>query len=260
MTRYPLYIFDLDGTLYRGNEAILFAAETVHSLKEGGSAIRYLTNNSGQTRAFFLDKLLRLGFPAELSEIESTAHGSVHYLRSKGFQSVYVVGEPGLVETLRQEGLTVVNADSAGVVEPEGADSEAVLVGICRQFTYDLMRGAMGRIRLGQAFVATNTDSTYPLEGDLLIPGAGSVVAGIRTCSEQVPFVVGKPNPFLIQLILEASGCAPKDALVVGDRADTDLLSGERAGCPTHLVLTGVTRTPPQGQSFSQDLRGLLDS
>jgi ribonucleotide monophosphatase NagD (HAD superfamily) len=83
-------------------------------------------------------------------------------------------------------------------------------------------------------------------------------VASIRTCSEQEPFVVGKPNPFLITLVLETAGCKPADALVVGDRIDTDLASGAAAGCPTHLVLTGVTHDPPAGQSFSADLTGLL--
>lgn len=258
MKRYPLYIFDLDGTLYRGDEAIAFAPETIRELKMSGAQVRYLTNNSGQTRDFFLAKLQRMGFPAELNEIESTAHGAAIYLLSRDIPSVYVVGEPGLVHTLREAGLTVVNADADGSVTPEGADSKAVVVGICRKFSYDLMRGAMGRIRSGQLFVATNTDSTYPLEGDQLIPGAGSIVAGIQTCAETEPFVVGKPNPFLVTLVLKDAGCEPIDALVVGDRVDTDLLSGANAGCPTHLVLTGVTHIPPEGQSFSDDLRGLL--
>jgi len=258
MNRYPLYIFDLDGTLYRGDEAIPGAADTVRALKDSGSGIRYLTNNSGQTRAFFLSKLLRMGFPAEIDEIESTAHGAAKYLQSKGLHSIFAVGESGLVETLRTEGLTVVNAGDDGAVLPSGGPSDAVVVGICRKFTYDLMREAMQRIRDGQVFVATNPDPTYPMEGGKLIPGAGSVVAAIRTCSEQEPFVVGKPNPFLIELLLSGAGCNPEDALVVGDRVDTDLLSGENAGCPTHLVLTGVTHAPPPGQSFSADLTGLL--
>jgi len=259
MRRYPLYIFDLDGTLYRGDTVLPHAVETVSALKAAGSQVRYLTNNSGQTRAFFLNKLVGMGFPAELDEILSTAAGAAIHLTENGISRVFVVGEPGLVETFRQEGLIVVNADERGQVLAEGESSEAVVVGICRSFTYDLMRAAMIRIRSGQTFVATNTDSTYPLEGGSLIPGAGSVVAGIRTCSETEPFVVGKPNPFLVELILEETGIHPSEALVVGDRADTDLLCGERAGCPTHLVLTGVTQVPPAGQAFSTDLRGLLD-
>jgi len=258
MTRYRLYIFDLDGTLYRGDEPIPKAVDTVRQLKDSGSEIRYLTNNSGQTREFFLAKLRHMGFPAELKEIESSGHGSGKYLLSKNLRLVFVVGEPGLVTTLREEGLTVVNADAAGVVNHEGGDSQAVLVGICRSFTFALMREAMLRIRGGQAFVATNVDPTFPMEGGKLLPGAGSVVAGIRTCSEQEPFIVGKPNAFLLQLLLDDAGYKAADTLVVGDRVDTDIESGKRAGCPTHLVLTGVTHTPPEGQSFSADLSGLL--
>ena len=120
------------------------------------------------------------------------------------------------------------------------------------------MNAAMQRIRAGQTFVATNPDTTYPMEGGRLIPGAGSIVAAIRTCSGTEPYIVGKPNPYLVQLILADSNSNASEALVVGDRVDTDLLSGEMAGCPTHLVLTGVTSQPPDGQSYSEDLRGLI--
>jgi 4-nitrophenyl phosphatase len=258
MKRYPLYIFDLDGTLYRGDEPIPNAVETVRVLKSDGAGIRYLTNNSGQTREFFLAKLRRMGFPAEIHEVESSGHGSAKYLLANDLGAIFAIGEPGLVETLRSEGLVVVNAAQDRIVNADGEASQAVVVGICRSFTYDLMRAAMQRIRAGQAFVATNTDATYPMEGGRMIPGAGSIVAAISTCSERQPFVVGKPNPFLVSLVLEDAGFSPSDALVVGDRVDTDLLSGERAGCPTHLVLTGVTDTPPPDQSFSPDLLGLL--
>ena len=258
MTRYPLYIFDLDGTLYRGAEAIPNAVDVVCKLKSDGSGVRYLTNNSSQTREFFLQKLCNMGFPAEIDEIESSAHGSAKHLSALGLCSIFVVGEPGLVATLREEGLTVVNADDHGAVSPDGPPSEAVLVGICKGFTYALMQEAMQRIRAGQTFIATNPDPTFPMEGGQLIPGAGSVVAGIKACAEKEPFVVGKPNPFLVNLVLAEAKCQPQDALVVGDRIDTDLFSGEQAGCPTHLVLTGVTQTPPPGQSCSFDLTGLL--
>ncbi|MDR3690371.1 MAG: HAD-IIA family hydrolase [Fimbriimonas sp.] len=258
MERYPLYIFDLDGTLYRGNEPIANAADTVRALSESGAKIRYLTNNSGQTRAFFLDKLIRMGFPCEMEAIYTSGVGSASYLAANGLKRVFAIGEPGLVTTLRDHGLEVANAGSDLLTVSAGSESDAVLAGICRHFNYDLMNGAMQRIRAGQPFIATNPDVTYPMEEGRLIPGAGSVVAGIQACSEAEPYVVGKPNPYLIRLILEELGFPPTSALVVGDRVDTDLVSGERAGCPTHLVLTGVTSVPPEGQSFSVDLTGLL--
>ena len=258
MPRYSLYIFDLDGTVYRGDEPIPFAAESICSLKEQDARISYLTNNSGHTREFFLNKLRRMGFPVELDEIYTSGVGCASYLQTSELRSVFVVGEPGLVATLRDEGFDVVNADENGSVGPDGGDSEAVVVGICRKFTYDLMNAAMQRLRTGEAFVATNPDTTYPMEQGRLVPGAGSVLAGIRACSESEPYIVGKPNPFLIDLILRDFECDPFEALVVGDRLDTDIESGRLAGCPTHLVLTGVTNVAPEGQTFSEDLRGLL--
>jgi ribonucleotide monophosphatase NagD (HAD superfamily) len=83
-------------------------------------------------------------------------------------------------------------------------------------------------------------------------------VAGVKICSGRDPFVIGKPNPYLIQLILRDTGCSPQDALIVGDRLETDIAAGVAAGCHTHLVLTGVTDVGPPGQSFSSDLLALI--
>jgi len=258
MPPYRAYIFDLDGTVYRGSEAIPGAVETVNALREQGAIIRYLTNNSSQTREFFVQKLSGMGFRCEPHEVVSSSIGTAHHLVAQGLDRVFVVGEPGLVQTLREHGITVVNAGHDDVVEHEGGAAHAVVVGIHRTFTYAIMSAAMQRIRSGAHFVATNADTTFPLEGDKLVPGAGSVVAAIRACSEVDPFIVGKPNPFLIEYVMEEAGLRPEETLVVGDRLDTDIESGQRAGCPTHLVLTGVATVAPESQNYSPDLTGLL--
>jgi 4-nitrophenyl phosphatase len=116
----------------------------------------------------------------------------------------------------------------------------------------------MQQIVQGATMLATNTDATYPVEGARQEPGAGSIVAAISTCSGVQPEVIGKPNPLLLNLIMEQAGVGPADTLAVGDRYETDLLAGINAGCDTHLVLTGVTRIPPAGQSYSDDVSGLL--
>jgi 4-nitrophenyl phosphatase len=244
---YAAYIFDLDGTLFRGDEPISEAVETVNELGRRGATIRYLTNNSSRTREFFVEKLRRMGYPADLQQVYTSGWGTAKYLMSEGLARVFVVGEHGLVETLAQHG-----------IEHHGIDVEAVVVGLCRTFSYDLMNEAMQLIRSGARFVATNPDTTYPLEEGRLIPGAGSIVAAVQACSEQVPFVVGKPNPYLVELVLSDAGLRPEEALVVGDRDDTDLESGRRAGCPTFLVLTGVTREAPEGQWHAHSLAELL--
>jgi 4-nitrophenyl phosphatase len=249
MRRYPLYIFDLDGTLYRGSEAIPGAAETVAQLKAGGALVRFLTNNSSQTPDAQSAKLVSMGIEAKPEEILTSAVGTAQYLAEHVLKRAYIVGEPGLVEILASRGIHAADAEE---------ECDAVVVGICRSFTYDLMNQAMQRLLKGAAFVATNTDATYPMEGGRVVPGAGSIVAAVRTCSGREPVVIGKPNPFLVEMVLRETGVAAADALVIGDRYETDILSGQAAGCDTLLVLTGVTREAPPGQLSSQSLLELL--
>jgi len=258
MERFRLYIFDLDGTLIRGKDALPHAVSVTDSLRAVGSKIRYLTNNSSQTRSYYHDKLTRLGFTVQEDEIYSSGLGAALHLSAAGTHTAFVVGMPGLVSTIADAGIVIVNRGPSGHVTPAGPPAEVVVAGICLDFSYELMAAAMDQIRNGADFIATNTDATFPLEGTRLVPGAGSIVAGIQTCSEKDPFVIGKPNPYLIQMILQDAGCSPQDVLVVGDRLETDIAAGAAAGCHTHLVLTGVTRVAPPGQSVSSDLLALL--
>jgi 4-nitrophenyl phosphatase len=259
---HRLLIFDLDGTLYRGEEVISGAPEVVAELRSRGSEVRFLTNNSGRTREALAEKLAKMGFGAVPTEVVSSATATAGYCAERGLRRAFVVGEPGLVATLRAQGVEVVNASDDGLTTAtrnrEGR-VDAVIVGICRHFDYPMMDAAMQFLLAGAQFVATNRDATFPLEGGRFQPGAGSVVAGIATCAGQEPFVVGKPNPYMIEAILRESGVGPGEALLIGDRLDTDIESGRRAGCDTYLVLTGVETCLPQGQAGGADLRPLLD-
>ena len=262
MPAYDLYIFDLDGTLYRGDEVVEGTPEVLSALRSTGAQIRFVTNNSGRTPIDFAQKLNRMGFVAEPREIVSSATGTALLCKQRGIRSAFVVGEPGLVTLLRESGVAVVNALANGLTVPQNGVSmpvDAVIAGICRHFDYPMMECAMRHVVAGADFIATNRDATYPLEGGRFQPGAGAVVAGIATCTGQEPFVVGKPNPFLIETILAETQIAPERTVVVGDRIDTDIECGRRAGCATYLVLTGVEREIPAGQIGGETLEGLLD-
>jgi len=250
---YRLYVFDLDGTLYRGSEAVPEAVSTVAELRKRGAMIRFLTNNSGQTRAFYMEKLERLGFEPKSDEIYSSAIGAAKVCAEKGLGRLFFVGEPGLRETLLESGAEVANSN-----EVENGQAQAVVAGICHSFTYRWLNSALQQIVNGAQFIATNTDATYPIENGRVEPGAGSIVASIQTASGVAPLVIGKPDPMMLRMILADTGVAAKDALAVGDRYETDIVSGQNAGVDTHLVLTGVTRAAPSGQSFSYDLSALL--
>ena len=259
MFPYRAVLFDLDGTLYRGAEPIPGAVEAVLALEGRGVLVRYVTNNATLARAAFADRLRGMGFPARPEEVASSATGTAAHLKAEGLRSAFVVGMPGLVATLRDEaGVEVVNAGADGVVGPDPRRADTVVVGLCRTLGYDLLWGAMETIAAGARFVATNPDATFPLEGGRLSPGAGSLVAAVRTCSGVEPFVVGKPKPFLVETILREANLRPDEALVVGDRLDTDIEAGRAAGCPTYLVLTGVAKSIPDGQPGGTDVRALL--
>jgi len=250
--KHRLVIFDLDGTLYRGDQPTPGAVDTVATLREQGVLIRFLTNNSSKTRADLTAKLVDLGFEATEEEVFSSAIGTAALLKERVRWS-FVVGETGIREALSVEGIQVVEAGEVA------SGPGAVVVGIDRGFTYEKMNHALQFLRdPATRFIATNTDATYPLEDGHIIPGAGSIVAGIATCAGRSPEVVGKPNPFLIEFILHQALVTPRDSLVVGDRMETDIDAGFAAGCDTHLVLCGVTAEPPLGQSSSADLRGIL--
>lgn len=241
------YLFDLDGTLWRGGTALPYAAETVTELLRRGAQVRYLTNNSSVTPAGLEAKLAALGFPVEAGWAVGTGPLAARLARESGFQRVFAVGSPELEESLMAEGLTITE-DSP----------DLVLAGICRTFTYDLLARAMQPIRAGVAFWATNRDTTFPMEGGRLNPGAGGMVAALEACGGAAPRVVGKPSPDLIFAGLASCQVSPSDALVVGDRLDTDIAAGVAAGVPTWLVLTGVETERPASQAGGADLRGLL--
>lgn len=249
----------MDGTLFRGDTVLPHATEVVAALRASGAKITYVTNNSSATRESYVGKLRALGFSAEPEDIVSSAVGGAAYLIERRLKSAWVLGEPGLAATLLEAGIEVVNQNSDGLLHPSASRAEALVAGICRTgFTYSMLDAAMQQVLGGAAFIATNRDATYPLEGERLAPGAGAIVAALAAATGSEPLVVGKPEPRLIELSLSRMGLEPKEVLVVGDRMDTDIASGAAAGCDTHLVLTGVSRTSSGAASFSDDLRALL--
>ncbi len=264
---YSLYIFDLDGTLYRGDQVLPHAVETLAELRRRGSLIRYLTNNSSRTPEDQAEKLTRLGFEAAPADVLTSSVGTARYAASEGIKTAFVIGEEGLYRALADAGVISVPQPPpsktlrlrSGQAHFEGGGfPDAVIVGINWSFNYDMVSDAMRYIRAGARFIATNADATYPLEDDRLVPGAGVVVAAVQTASGVAPYIVGKPNPHLIELILQDAGLAPQDTLVVGDRYETDILSGRAAGCDTLLVLTGVSTEAPDHQWSAQSLDVLI--
>lgn len=246
MAAYAAYVFDLDGTLYRGSEPIPHAVSAVERVMGEGARVVYLTNNSTQTRGSFVAKLGKMGFPVTEEMVWNSSLGAALYCAAQGYKTAHVLGEPGLKQTLSEYCISETNGTP-----------DVVIVGLNRSLTYQDIAEASDWVRAGVPFVATNRDATFPLEGGRFIPGAGSVVSAVETAGGVTPFTVGKPNPYLLELILDTNRLHRSEVLVIGDRMDTDIEAGRRAGCSTLLVLTGVESFAPDGQTSAPDLRHL---
>lgn len=240
-------IFDLDGTLYRGHTALPGAQDAVESLRRAGLSVRFLTNNSSLSRTMLVDKLERLGFIAEPEEVYGTAMAAAQWAQEHRVAQAAVIGEAGLFESLLEVGVHVIDPRETTRVD-------AVFVGICRTFDYTMLDGALQHLAAGADFVATNTDATYPLEAGREAPGAGSIVAAVQAVAGRPPLVLGKPEPKMVLDLIRQGGWNAADVWVVGDRLETDIEAGSRAGCPTYLVLSGVSTTAPQGQPAGADI------
>jgi len=237
LSRVKAWIFDLDGVIWRGSSPIEGAAESVERLRAAGKRCLFATNNSARAPEDFASRLNAMGIRALPEDVVTSAtatafYVSVHLPRAR----VFVVGEDGVQGLLRGVGARVVTVENAG----DFAEVEAVVAGIDRSFTYEKLRLAHFYIARGAQFIATNRDATFPVEGGV-VPGAGSIVAAIETASSVVPLSMGKPEPAMLWGILERLGLSPDEAAIVGDRLDTDIACGARAGIGTVCVGTGVT-------------------
>lgn len=229
-------ILDLDGVIYRGRTAVPGAKETARWLLDNSYQIYYFTNNSTKTRESYVELLAGYGLATDVEHIVTSASLTAQHFSDNGLlpATALVVGEGGLAEELRQIGVRVVRRRGKRPID-------FVVVGMDRQFTYRKLHEAQQAIRAGATFIATNRDATYPVE-DNVIPGGGSIVAAVATAAEREPVLIGKPSARAGELITHHAGVEPTEALMVGDRLETDIEMGRRAGLWTCLVLTGISR------------------
>ncbi|MFB6307990.1 MAG: HAD-IIA family hydrolase [Haloarculaceae archaeon] len=232
--RFEGAIVDLDGTVYRGDTLLDGAAAGIERLRAAGLEILFFSNNPTRTPAEYVDRLDEFGVDTSAASVLTSAVVTREYLLAEHpGASVYVVGEPGL--TAQLDGLAVTD-------DPAAAD---VLVGsIDRSLDYDQLTAALRAARTGiDAFVGTDPDRIVPdgpADEDVL-PGSGAVVGAIAaTVGRDPDAVLGKPAPMAVDLAFDRLAAPPERCLVIGDRLDTDIALGERAGATTALVRTGM--------------------
>lgn len=236
ITTLRTLLIDGDGVLWQADQPMPGLAHFFDVLKVRRIDWALLTNNATHTTASYVEKLRTFGVTVDPSQIFTSGNVAAHYLRELDppTRSVYVVGQPDLKATLRQAGFSLFDGEE----EPDHVD--AVVVGIDREISYGKLRVAMRLIRNGAAYIATNTDTTFPTPQGL-VPGAGSIVAAVTAAAGREPIVMGKPEPAMYQVAMKHFGAVLSTTAILGDRIETDILGGVRLGMGTILVLSGVT-------------------
>jgi 4-nitrophenyl phosphatase len=222
-------IIDMDGVLYLGNQPMPRLCEFFEFLRERSISFILATNNSTRTPQEYVDKLLGMGVRVSPDEILVSGQATARFLAREYPQGtrVHVFGMPALKQALQEEGFVLVDEDV-----------QLVVASMDREVTYEKLKRAALLIRGGARFIATNLDPTNPSEEGLL-PGTGSMIVALEVASGVKATAIGKPEPVMYQLAMEQMNAQTETTAAVGDRADTDILGGKRAGLTTICVLSG---------------------
>jgi 4-nitrophenyl phosphatase len=255
--RVRAVLFDMDGVLYRGMEALPGVNELLAFLAEQKVSYACITNNASRTREQFSTKLRQMGIAVPAERIITSATATSIWLRTRTPRgtSVFAIGMDGLRNALFADGYFVEQAQ-----EPQ-----YVVVGADFEITYAKLKTACLAIRAGATFIGTNPDTTFPSE-EGIIPGVGAFILALEAASGVKSTIIGKPERGMFDAALQMLGIRAEQTLVVGDRLDTDILGANRAGIPVAMVLTGVsTRADldasaggPRPSGVFQDLPELL--
>ena len=224
-------VIDMDGVLYVGDEPLPCLAEFIAFLRRNLNGFMLATNNSTLSPRQYAAKLARMGVEIAPAEILTSGTATAYFLGQQypAGTRVHVFGEDPVREAMAEQGFVL--ADDV---------AEVVVATMDRQITYDKMKRAALLIRGGARFFATNLDPTRPTE-EGLVPGTGAMVAAIEVGSGVKPIAIGKPEPTMYEIALARMGASLETTAALGDRLDTDILGGERAGLSTIMVLSGAT-------------------
>ncbi len=241
-------ILDMDGVVWRGSEPIGDLPGIFTGFRQAGWKVSMATNNATRSPEQYRARLLTYGVEVETSQIVNSAQAMAHMLKERFPQggAVYIVGEEGLVSILAE----------AGFIQGEQG-CLAVVAAMDRQLTYEKLRVATLLIRAGVPFFATNPDRTFPTP-DGLVPGAVSIRAALEAATDVKAIIAGKPSPEMYKVAMERMGTDPSETLIVGDRLETDIAGGQALGCPTALVLSGVT-SPEQARLWNPPPDWIVD-
>jgi phosphoglycolate/pyridoxal phosphate phosphatase family enzyme len=249
--KYETYIFDCDGVLWSGKTKFEEAFKTLDYLKSKRKNIFFITNGSAKSREALYKKIKGLSFDCRLEHAYPTSYLASAYLKlhDPNIKSIYVVGRDGIVDEARKVGLEVYGGpdDDDKILNSEEdflkmpiLNVDAVVVGLDMHFNFYKLSHACACIERGAKFYATNDDA-FDKIGDRKLPAAGGIVDFIQKVTGVKAIVLGKPNKYAIDVLVEEHNLEREKCIMIGDRLDTDILLGINSGIDSCLVMTGAT-------------------
>jgi len=224
-------IMDMDGVVVQGERLIEGAGDAIERFRQQGLKVLILTNNSIYTQRDLAARLSFIGLEVSPETIYTSALATARFLHAQMPEGkAYVAGEAGLTTALHDIGYTLTE------LEPD-----YVVIGETTSYSFGRITRAVRLVSAGARFIATNPDTNGPAT-DGLVPATGAIAALISSASGISPYFVGKPNPLMLRTALRTIDVHSEEAIMVGDRMDTDIVMGVESGMQTALVLTGVTR------------------
>ena len=230
LRKHKGFICDMDGVIYHGNRLLPGVKEFVDWLYKEDKNFLFLTNSSELSPKELQQKLKRMGLEVDESHFYTSALATARFISSQAPGcSAYVIGGAGLIMALHDEGITMNDVDPDYVVIGEG-----------NNYNYENVLKAVRLVLRGARLIGTNSDLTGPSE-EGLIPACRAMIAPIEMATGQTAYFVGKPNPLMMRTGLRNLQVHSEDAVMIGDRMDTDIVAGIETGLDTVLVLSGVT-------------------
>lgn len=229
-----LFLFDMDGTLYLGDQLYSFTKELLAAIREKGARYLFMTNNSSKSVNAYIQKLGKLGIEATREDFITSSQATAYYLKKyHSGQKLYVCGTRSLIEELEGEGFTVTTDIN---------EVDCIVMGYDTELTYQKLWDVSYLLltRKDIPYIATNPDLVCPTEFGS-VPDCGSFCIGIKNATGRDPVVIGKPSPLMPELAMDKWGVNKDEAAVIGDRIYTDVKSGLNAGIMGILVLSGET-------------------
>lgn len=220
----------MDGVIYHGNKILPGVTEFISWLQREGKEFLFLTNNSGSTPRELQQKLARMGLDVPEKHFYTSALATAAFLKDQSPGcSVYAIGEAGLFNALYDAGITMNDVNPDYVVMGEG-----------KAYSLDTLTKATNLVLKGARLIGANSDVSGPIENGIT-PACRALVAPIEMATGTQAYFCGKPNPLMMRTGLKLLGCHSGEAVMVGDRMDTDIISGLESGMSTVLVLSGVS-------------------